>query len=237
MRSCLIQLVIAVAVIFALLWFGLPFAASWLATNALNAAGFTGTSTKVEVSADLPPRILLGHADRVRLTSTKVSVGDLHAATIDMTLGNVELIDRKIGTIHGTMTGVVVPAAIGSSPLTADTATVDGAGAAATTTLTCSNAELKTLIVAQLKAQKVTATAVTFAAPDKVTVTVGGKPIVGHLIVTNGALQVVIAAPKPVALTLIAAGNGNPIRLKSVAVGSSTVTLVGTMDLQSLLGL
>ena len=91
--------------------------------------------------------------------------------------------------------------------------------------------------MAQLKAQKVTATAVTFAAPDKVTVTVGGKPIVGHLIVTNGALQVVIAAPKPVALTLIAAGNGNPIRLKSVAVGSSTVTLVGTMDLQSLLGL
>ena len=48
MRSCLIQLLIAVAVIFALLWFGLPFGASWLATNALNAAGFTGTDTKVD---------------------------------------------------------------------------------------------------------------------------------------------------------------------------------------------
>ena len=34
MRSCLIQLLMTVAVIFALLWFGLPFGASWLATTA-----------------------------------------------------------------------------------------------------------------------------------------------------------------------------------------------------------
>ena len=64
MRSCLIQLLLMVAVIFALLWFGLPFGASWLATNALRAVGFTGTDTRVEVSANLPPRILLGHARR-----------------------------------------------------------------------------------------------------------------------------------------------------------------------------
>jgi hypothetical protein len=61
-----------VAVVFALLWFGLPFGASWLATNALSAAGFTGTDTKVDISATLPPRILLGHADKIHLTSTQV---------------------------------------------------------------------------------------------------------------------------------------------------------------------
>ena len=47
MRSCLIQLLILVVVVFALLWFGLPVGASWLATNALNASGFSGTDTKV----------------------------------------------------------------------------------------------------------------------------------------------------------------------------------------------
>jgi hypothetical protein len=81
MRSCLIQLLVMVAAVFALLWFGLPFGAGWLATNALNAAGFTGTDTRVVVSSDLPPSILLGHADTIRLTSSQVSVGDLHAAT------------------------------------------------------------------------------------------------------------------------------------------------------------
>jgi hypothetical protein len=237
MRSCLIQLLITVAVVFALLWFGLPFGASWLATNALNAAGFTGTSTKVEVSADLPPRILLGHADKVRLTSSKVSVGDLHAATIDMTLGNVELFDRKIGTIHGTMTGIVLPAATGTGPLTVDSATVDGAGTAAIATLTTSNAGLKTYIVKQLKARGVTVTAVAFGAPNKVTVTIGGKLLTGRLVVSNGALQAVFAGITPSTLPLINAGNGNPIHFTSVAVASSTVTLVGTMDLQTILGL
>jgi hypothetical protein len=237
MRSCLIQLVIAVAVVFALLWFGLPFGASWLATNALNAAGFTGTNTKVEVSANLPPRILLGHADTITLTSSKVSVGDLHAASINLTLGNVELIDRKIGSIHGTMAGVVVPAPTGGNPLTADSATVDGTGTSATATLTCSNAELKALVVSQLKAQKLNATAVTFTAPDKVTATIGGQLKAGHLVVTNGALQAVFVGTTPSTVTLINVGNGNPIRFASVAVAGNTVTLVGTIDLQTLLGL
>jgi hypothetical protein len=237
MRSCLIQLLVTIAVIFALLWFGLPFGASWLATNALNAAGFTGTNTRVDVQADLPPRILLGHADRIRLTSTQVSVGDLHAASIDMTLGNVELIDRKIGTIHGSMTGVRVPAATGGDPLTADSVTVDGAGAAATATLTCTSAEVKALVISQLKAQKVPATAIAFSGPDKVTVTAAGVTKTGRLVVSNGSLEVVVAGISPSTITVINAGNGNPIRFTSVAVTTTSVTLVGTIDLQSLLGI
>jgi hypothetical protein len=36
---------------------------------------------------------------------------------------------------------------------------------------------------------------------------------------------------------LIDAGHGNPFQLSSVAVGASSVTLAGTIDLQVLLGL
>jgi len=62
MRSCLIQLLVLIAMVFALLWFGLPLGADWLATNSLNASGFTGTGTKVDVSAYPPPVLLTGHA-------------------------------------------------------------------------------------------------------------------------------------------------------------------------------
>ena len=108
MRSCLIRLLVMAVFVFALLWFGLPFGASWLATNALNAAGFTGTTTQVDISATLPPRILLGHADKIRLTSTQVSVSDLHAETMDVTLSDVQLFDRTFGSVDGTLTGVRV---------------------------------------------------------------------------------------------------------------------------------
>jgi hypothetical protein len=234
MRSCLIQILVAAVVVFALLWFGLPFGASWLATNALNAAGFTGTDTKVEVSANLPPRILLGHADTIRLTSSQVSVGDLHAAAIDMTLSNVELFDRKIGGVHGTLTGVRVPAPNGD-PVTIDSATVDGSGTAATATLLVSSAEAGRLAASQLKAMTGLDGTVKLAAPNKVTVTINGQSQPGLLVVKDGSLNLVLSSG--VTVTLIEAGAGNPFRLTSVAIGANGVTLVGTIDLQTLLGL
>lgn len=236
MRSCLIQLLIAVAVIFALLWFGLPFGASWLATNALKAAGFTGTDTKVEVSADIPPRILLGHADRIRITSSQVSVGDLHAATIDVMLRDVNLLDRKVGSAHGTLTGVRVLAPNGD-PLTIDIANIDGDGSGATATMTISTAHAESLAVAQFKAQKLDVTSVKYAAPDLVTITIGGVSKTGHLAVKSGAIQVVIPGLSPSSVTLINAGTGNPFVLTSAIVGATNITLGGTIDLQTLLGL
>jgi hypothetical protein len=232
----LIQLLITAAVIFALLWFGLPFGASWLATNALHAAGFTGTETKVEVSANLPPRILFGHADTIRLTSSQVYVGDLHAATIDLTLGDVNLIDRSVGTVSGTLTGVSVPA-INGDPATIDTATLDGSGTSAKTTLSISYAEVQSLAVSQLKAQAGITGTVKLAAPDAVTVTIHGQSAPGHLVVKDGALIMVPVSDSLPTVTLIEAGGGNPFKLQSVAVGAKTVTLVGTIDLQTLLGL
>jgi len=236
MRSCLIQLLVTAAVIFALLWFGLPFGAGWLATNALNAAGFTGTDTKVAVSAGLPPRILLGHADNIRLTSTRVSVGDLHASAVDITLADVELFDRTVGGVHGNLNGVHVPTPNGAF-VTAQTVVVDGAGTNATATLTLSNSELEGLALAQLKSQKLPVTAVKLVAPDKVTITVSGQSKTGRLMTKGGAVQAVFTGFTPSTVTLIAAGSGNPFQFTSIAVGSSTVTLVGTIDLQALLGL
>ena len=236
MRSCLIQLLVTIAVVFALLWFGLPFGAGWLATNALNAAGFTGTDTNVEVSANLPPRILLGHADKIRVTSNQVGVGDLHAATMDVTLGDVELIDRTIGTVDGTLTGVLLPAPNGDA-VTIDTATLSGSGTAATATLTVSTAEAESLAESQLKAAAGVTATVKFAPTTNVTVTITGKSEPGHLVVKDGALLLVPVSSSLPTVTLIGTGNGNPFQFTSVSVSATTVTLVGTIDIQALLGL
>lgn len=244
MRSCLIQLLITVAVVFGLLWFGLPFGASWLATNALNAAGFTGTDTKVEVSADLPPRILLGHADRVHLASTNVSVDGLNATTLDLTLGDVSLFDRTIGTVDGTLTGVRLPAPDGD-PVTIAKAALSGAGTSVRSTLTISTAEAQRLAQAQLKAQTGLDGTVKFAAPNLVTISVGGTSALAHLVVkpapagetSGGTLEVVPVSSSLQTVTLLEPGNSNPFVLSSVSVNASGVTLVGTIDLQTLLGL
>jgi hypothetical protein len=225
-----------VAVIFALLWFGLPFGASWLATNALTAAGFTGTDTKVTVSADLPPRILLGHADRIRLTATDASVGGLYAASIDVTLCDVELIDRTFTSVHGTLTGVRVPAPNGD-PVTIDSVSVDGAGTAADATLTMSIAEAESLGTSQIKSQIGTQATVKLSAPNIATANINGHAAPGHLVVRNGELLLVPDSTALPTVTLIGAGHGNPFTFTSVRVGADTVTLDGTIDLQSLLGL
>jgi len=235
MRSCLMQLLVTAAVIFALLWFGLPFGASWLATNALGAVGFSGTDTTVDVKANLPPRILTGYADSIRLTSTEVGIGDLHAASIDLTLGGVQLFDRKIGTVRGTLGGVRVPDPDGQ-PVTFQTVNVDGDARHAASTVSISNTEAARLAVSQLKAHGISAT-VAFVAPDKVVVTAGGSSQPCRLRVSSGALVLVPDGNALPTLTLIAAGDGNPFHLSSASVGAKSVTLVGTIDMQTLLGI
>ena len=235
MRSCLIQLLILVAVIFGVLWFGLPIGASWLATNALNASGFSGTNTKVEVSSDPPPLLLTGHADTVHLTSSQVGIGDLHAATLDLSLGQVELLSRKIGTVTGTLEGVRVAAPDGQ-PVTIDLVTLSGAASSATAEMEVSIAEAERLGASQLKSSGIAAT-VTLAPPDKITIKAGGQSQPGHLVVQEGALLLVPDGDSLPTVTLIAAGAGNPFEMTSVRIGGERVTLLGTIDLQALLGI
>jgi hypothetical protein len=235
MRSCLIQLLILVAMVFALLWFGLPIGASWLATNALNASGFSGTNTKVEVSSDPPPLLLTGHADTIHLTSSQVGIGDLHTATLDLTLGQVELFSRRIGTVTGTLGGVRVAAPDGQ-PVTIDLVTLSGAASSATAEMDVSIAEAERLAASQLKSRGIAAT-VALAPPDKITIAAGGKKQPGHLLVKDGALLLVPDGDSLPTVILIAAGGGNPFEITSVRIGADRVTLLGTIDLQALLGI
>lgn len=236
MRSCLIQLLILVAVVFGVLWFGVPAGANWLVANALDATGFSGTDTNVEVSANPPPLLLTGHADRVHLSSKQVSVGDLHAATLDFTLGSVSLLDRSIGTIDGTLTGVKIPAPDESTVLV-DSATVTGKASGAQASLAMAKNTVESLAAQQLKSQAGLDATVTLATPNKVTFKVGTQSQSGTLTVRNGELDVVPSSLSVPAVTLLDSGDGNPFTLTSVAVSGDTVTITGVIDVQQLLGL
>jgi hypothetical protein len=231
----LIQLLVLIAMVFALLWFGLPFGANWLATTSLNAGGFTGTDTKVDVSAYPPPVLLTGHADSIHLTSNQVGIGDLHAASIDLTLGKVELFSRQIGTVAGTLEGVRVAAPDGQ-PITVDSVRLSGAASSASAEMDLSMAEAQRLAVAQLKSLGIAATAA-LAAPNKITVTAGGQSQPGRLVAAAGALLLVPDGDELPTVTLMAPGGGNPFQLTSVTIAADHLTLIGTIDVQALLGI
>jgi hypothetical protein len=234
MRSCLVQLLVLLALVFGLAWFGLPIGAAWLATNALRTAGFTGTDTAVTVTANPPFLLLTGHADAIHVTSDAVSISDLHAAGIDVTLGRVDLIGRTIGTVQGTLTGVTIAVTHGD-PVTAERVTLAGSAAATEATIKLAPAEAQALAVAQLKAQGLAAT-VTLTAPDKVTLKVAGKTVTAHLEAADGILLLVPDAPGVPIVPLISPGPGNPFRVTGASIAADGVTLAGTVDLQSLLG-
>jgi hypothetical protein len=67
--------------------------------------------------------------------------------------------------------------------------------------------------------------------------TINGHSAPGRLAVRNGELLLVPDSTALPTVTLIAAGHGNPFTFTSIVVSAGTVTLGGTIDLQSLLGL
>jgi hypothetical protein len=221
MRSCLIQLVLLFALVFCLLWFALPLGVGALATGALNASGFSGTDTKVEVSASPPPMLLTGHADKIHITSSQVSISDLHAASVDVTLRDIDMLSRKIGTVGGTLEGVRVAAPNGDP--------------VATATCRMSVATVQTLAQSQLKTQTGIAAKVVLKSPNLVTITVNGKSQSGRLLTSNGSLLLVPNGNTLPTVTLIAPGAGNPFRVTSVTIGLADLTLVGTINVQDLL--
>jgi hypothetical protein len=234
MRSCLIQILLALAVVFCLVWFALPIGVAAMVQAALNASGFTGTDTQVSVSSDPPFMLLTGHADRIHITSTQAGIDPLHAESVDIVLGDVDLLSRDIGTVNGTLLGVKVAAPNGD-PVAIYRVTLAGAATSSRATASISVAEAQTLAEQQLKAQGISAK-VALKAPDVVTLTVAGKSQAGRLMAINGALVLVPNSNSLPSVTLISPGPGNPFHVTSVTITVDGMTLMGLLDVQKLLG-
>jgi hypothetical protein len=224
---------VVVALVFALLWFGLPIGVSALASGALNSSGFSGTDTKVAVSANPPLVLLTGHADAIHITSSDATLGSLKANTVDVTLGSVDLLGRTFGSVTGTLSGVQVAAPNGD-PVNIDQVTLTGPGASTTATATMSTATAQALAQSQLGAVGVVSR-VSFKSPDVVVMKIASGTFTGRLVTANGSLILVPNSSTVPSVILIDPSGGNPFHADSVSIGPTGLTLVGTMDVEKLL--
>jgi hypothetical protein len=234
MRSCLFQLLFTLAILFCLVWFVVPIGVAALVQGALTSGGFSGTNTRVEVSSNPPFMLLTGNADRVHITSTDASMGDLHASSVDVTLQGVNLLSRDIGTVTGTFGGVRIAAPNGD-PVAIDAVTLSGEASATRATATLNVTTAARLAQSQIKAQTGFSSTVVLKAPDAVVLTIGGKSQTGRLVAVNGALVLIPSNSGMPTVTLVAPGSGNPFHVTGVRIDGSAMTLSGTLDTQALL--
>ena len=108
MRGCLFVLVLAAALVAAIAWFGRPRSSPAVISGALQAAGYQSASTTITATADPPPRLLLGHADRVAIDASDVAWKALRARHLALTLDGVDLFARTADTVHGTIEGAEI---------------------------------------------------------------------------------------------------------------------------------
>ncbi len=232
MRCCLTGLLLLVAATVLAAWFVPPIVAGALVEGGLAAAGFSDTGTTVDVVADPPPAILAGHADRVRIRSSDVVMGDLRAARLDLTLVDVSLFGRTARTVDGTLQAVRIEPAQGAAFVVPEVI-VRGPAAAAAATLRLTRADLEPLVASAVQSAGLIPTGLALAAPDRLTVILSGRTVTGTLGVESGAL--VARLDGSLSAVLARSAPGDPFQLRSVQVGPDGAVIAAVVDLAALI--
>jgi hypothetical protein len=234
MRGCLFVLVVAAALLAVGAWFGAAPIASTVIGTALDGSGYHARTSTITVTADPPPRLLTGHADRVTIDGTDVTWRTFRAAGLQLTLGDVELFARTVGAIEGTITGAVLQAGEATAPPTADVA-IDGSGSDAHATIRVPGSAVDSLVRARFSASYgVTVTSTSLIAPDTLRIDAPGTTLEGRLEIDgSGALVLVTGLGTAEVFRF---DPSFPLRLTAVRVAGTGLELDGTLDANSLLG-
>jgi hypothetical protein len=221
MRGCLFTLVLAIAVLAVLVIVGLPAVAAGVLTAGVTAAGLQSDDTTVTVSSN-PPTDLIGlRADSVHVTATDATFRDMEIGSLDLTLGDVAILDRTAGSINGELRDVTVEGLAGE-PLTLDRIEVEGTAADVRATTVIPNEEAEGMIADAVEDQTgIRPDDVRLARPDELTIDAGPVTVGGQLEVQAGGDLVLRLVDGPLAGTqvvLLRGGDGLPIELSGVRV-------------------
>ncbi|MCJ7709631.1 MAG: hypothetical protein MUQ32_02265 [Chloroflexi bacterium] len=234
MRGCLFTLLLGAIVLGFAVVVGLPAAASAVLTGAITAAGLQADDTTVGVASD-PPTDLLGlHADRVRIRATDATFHDLEIGELDVTLGDVAIIDRTVETVEGTLAGVTVPD-VGGRPLALAEVTLVGGGETITASTTVDGAAAEALLADAIEAESgVRPSSGTLSAPDRVAARMG--VVVHARLRVNAAgdlVAKVLDGPEAGrSLTLLRGGDDLPIHLTGARVTTAgDLRLTGDLEI------
>jgi hypothetical protein len=222
-RGCLFVLLVAGAVAAILVAVALPAVAAGAVTTAVTAAGLQSSDTTVTVTSDAPTDLVGLHADHVRIRATSARFKTLQIGVVDVTLNNVAILDRTVGSVEGRLQAVVLTA-LDSGKLTLQSITLAGPGDAIVATTTVPAAEATRLIADGIGSVLGGIPAsVTLASPSRLTVRLGGVAINGSLGITAAGDLVARVTDGPAAgqeVTLVRGGVDMPIRLTQVSVAS-----------------
>ncbi len=231
MRGCLfIALLGAVVAAFVIAVF-LPVIAAGVITAGLGAGGLAADDTTVTVTSD-PPTDLLGlHADMVRIRATDATFRGMAIGSLELDLGDVQVLERTAGTIAGRLNDVEIPAP-GGGRIVIPTITLEGGGDSIATTTVIPRAALRRLVADTVESATGTRpSSVVLSAPDRVEVKVAGIAAPGRLAVRGGDL--VLLGEGAIAgtdATLLRGGQDLPIEIGSARVtGSGGLRLTGTL--------
>lgn len=233
MRGCLFVLVAAAVVVSLGAWFGSPILASAVVDAGLRSAGFDGRALTTTVAADPPPRLLLGHADTVRVQGDGVSFRTFQAARLDLTMTDVDLIGRTFATIRGTITDAEVNTA-DNVPTTADVA-IDGAASDAAALIRIDGATVERVVRATLGQQLGSGiTRTELVAPDVLRIVTPAATLEGRIIIDgSGAVALSTRLGDAAVLRL---DPSFPLRLRTATVVDGDLRIDATLDAEQLLG-
>lgn len=231
MRGCLSVLVLAAVFVLGLAWFGGPVLAGTIVERSMTAAGFVAADTSVAVTSEPPLELLAGHADRVVVTARNATLRNMAAASLSLTLSNVDLVGRRFARVDGTLDDVSIDASDGTV-INARSIALRGPSDAATATVRLAEDVVKRLITDGVRAQAgLRVTGVTLSPPNRIGFT-AGLPIDGRfdvaadgslgLVTSGGGSRFMLFEPPP------------ELRLVGVSVVGSDLVLVGTTSLADL---
>jgi hypothetical protein len=220
-RGCLFTIVLSAILLGLLVVVGLPAVAAGVLTGAITAAGLQSDDTTVTVRSD-PPTDLIGlHADHVRVLADDATFRGMAIDHLDLTLDDVAIVDRTVGGVDGTLTGVTVPLEDGSK-IRLDQITIAGEREDLSATTVVPKAQVQSLISDAIEQQAgIRPTAVVLTAPDRLLVKTGlGVNVGGQFVVTPGG-DLVVRADGPLAGTdvvLLHGGQDVPLELTGARV-------------------
>ena len=232
MRGCLSVLVLGGVFLVGLVWFAGPPLASGLVTIALQASGLSADRIGVQVTADPPLELAVGRADRVAIRAAGARWRGVRFASLDVSLGGVDLPRRTAETADGRLDGVELDAVRGQT-VVADVE-LEGSANAASTTIRIPAANVEMVAIDAFEAHfGVRPSAARLVAPDTIGVVLGGLTVDGHLSIDpEGA---VVATANGEVIILFTPNPALPLRLTSLTVTSSGLELGGTLDVGELL--
>ena len=233
MRGCLFVLILGAAILGGAAWFGSPVLASAVIANALDGSGFTAATRTVKATADPPPRLLTGRADRVEIEATDVDFRTFHAAALDLVLTDVDLFARTAGGISGTIDDAAMRTNEGVAA-EADV-TVEGSGRDADATIIVDAATVERVVTDAFQREfDISVTDVVLVEPDILRVSAGPTSVEGRLEVdATGA----ISLGTPIGSAAILAFDPTfPLRLESLRVDEGNLEVDGVLDATALLG-